>query len=101
MINDSFSSKEILVQLMAKIDGINTTLNRQDGLLSAIHEQSAGRDEKIRDLKKQVETLQTEMSILTVKVQSLGSFNKIVLTIWSGFILLVSLFGEKIFNHIF
>lgn len=101
MNEDNFSAKEILLQLMIKVDGVISAVNKQELLLNTIHEASAGRDEKIKDLKVQVETLETEVKLLTEKVEGLKSFNKTIIALWSGFILFVSIFGKDLINRIF
>jgi len=100
-MTDNFSQKEILLQLMTKVDGLTNAVNKQELLLNTIHEASAGRDEKIKDLKEQVIVLEDEVKTLTSKVEALKSFNKTIVAIWSGFILLISLFGKDLMNKIF
>lgn len=56
---------------------------------------------EIKDLKVQVETLETEVKLLTEKVEGLKSFNKTIIALWSGFILFVSIFGKDLINRIF
>jgi chromosome segregation ATPase len=101
MNNDTFSQKEILVQLMGKVDNMSAAISKQEQLLSSIHEQSAGRDEKIKELKRDVEKLQTEMTTLNATVQSLKSFNKIIMGAWGAVVFIISVFGKDIFNKIF
>lgn len=101
MSNDNFSQKEILLQLMSKVDNLNVSVNNQQLLLNTIHDASAGRDEKIRDLKEQVITLEDEVKILTEKVEGLKSFNKTIVAIWSGCILLLSMFSKYIIERVF
>lgn len=101
MPTDNFSQKEILLQLMLKVDNLTGAVNKQELLLNTIHEASAGRDEKIKDLKNQVIVLEDEVKTLTEKVEGLKSFNKILVAIWSGFILFISMFGKDIINKIF
>jgi archaellum component FlaC len=101
MPDDHFSPKEILLQIMTKMDKLTQAVNKQELLLNTIHEASAGRDEKIRDLKQQVVILEEEVKLLTTKVQSLKSFNKTLVAIWSGFILFISIFGRDLINRIF
>jgi len=101
MTDDNFSPKEMLIQVLGKIDSLATAVSKQELLLNTIHEASAGRDEKIKDLKTQVVTLEDEVKILTEKVEALKSFNKIIISTWSGFILFISLFGKDIFNKLF
>jgi chromosome segregation ATPase len=101
MSNDNFSQKEILLQLISKVDNLADTLNKQELLLNTIHEASANRDEKIKDLKDQVIILEEEVKTLTHKVEALKSFNKTIVAIWSGFILLVSMFGKDLINRFF
>jgi chromosome segregation ATPase len=98
---ETFSPKEILLQLMAKLDTLNYAVNKQELLLNTIHEASANRDEKIKDLKDQVIILEDEVKTLTGKVEALKSFNKTLVAIWSGFILLISMFGKELINRIF
>lgn len=86
---------------MSKLDHLTGAVNKQELLLNTIHQASAGRDEKIKGLKDQVVILEKEVQILTRKVEGLKSFNKIIVAIWSGFILLVSLFGKDLVNKIF
>jgi hypothetical protein len=101
MSEDNFSQKEMLIQVMSKIDGLALSVSKQELLLNTIHEASANRDEKIKDLKDQVIILEEEVKILTGRVEALKSFNKIIVAIWSGFILVISLFGRDIFNRLF
>ena len=86
---------------MIKVDGLTSAVNKQELLLNTIHEASAGRDEKIKDLKQQVITLEDEVKILTEKVEGLKAFNKTIMAIWGGFILFVSMFGKDLLNRIF
>lgn len=101
MPNDNFSQKEILLQLISKLDILTTAVNKQELLLNTIHEASASRDEKIKDLKAQVVILEDKVEALVSKVEALKSFNKVIVAIWSGFIILISVFGRDIINKIF
>ena len=101
METDTFSHKEMFVQLLTKIDGITAAVNKQELLLNSIHEASASRDEKIRDLKSDVKTLQSEVIILTAKVQSLKAFNRNIVGVWSIVILFISIFGRDILYRLF
>ena len=101
MENDNFSPKEILLQLMSKMDAVSTAVNKQELLLNSIHEASASRDEKIRDLKLEVKTLQEDVVKLTTKVQSLKAFNRNIVGIWSALILFISIFGRDILYRLF
>lgn len=101
MPNDNFSQKEILLQLISKLDILTTAVNKQELLLNTIHEASASRDEKIKDLKAQVVILEDEVKALVSKVEALKSFNKIIVAIWSGFIIIISVFGRDIISKIF
>lgn len=101
MPNDNFSQKEILLQLISKLDILTTAVNKQEPLLNTIHEASASRHEKIKDLKAQVVILEDEVKALVSKVEALKSFNKIIVAIWSGFIILISVFGRDIISKIF
>jgi predicted nucleic acid-binding Zn-ribbon protein len=100
-MSDNFSQKEILLQLMSKVDTLNNSLTKQELLLNSINAATVARDEKIKDLRVEVKVLQDEMVTLTDKVSSLKAFNKTIVAIWSGFILLISLFGKEIFNKLF
>lgn len=100
MNEENFSYKEMLIQVIGKIDGLAIAVNKQELLLNTIHEASAGRDEKIKDLKTQVVILEDEVKVLTSKVEALKSFNKTLLAIWSGFILFISIFGRELFNRL-
>lgn len=101
MLNENFSQKEILLQLMGKVDAITAKLANQELMLNTIHEASAGRDEKIKDLRADVQELQTEVKELTDKVSALKAFNKTIVAIWSGFILFISMFGKDIVTRLF
>ena len=101
MENDNFSPKEILLQLMSKMDAVSTAVTKQELLLNSIHEASANRDEKIRDLKLEVKTLQEDVVKLTTKVQSLKAFNRNIVGIWSALILFISIFGRDILYRLF
>ena len=101
MTSENFSQKEILLKLMSKVDMLTDAVNKQELLLTTIHGASASRDEKIKDLKDQVVILEDEVKILTSRVEGLKSFNKLIVAIWSGFILLISLFGKELINRIF
>ena len=68
MPNDNFSQKEILLQLISKMDILTTAVNKQELLLNTIHEASASRDEKIKDLKNQVVILEDKVEALVSKV---------------------------------
>lgn len=94
MPSENFSSKEILLQLMNKLDNLTTAVNKQDILLNTIHEASGARDEKIKDLKIKFEELED-------KVEELKSFNKILVAAWSAVVLFVSIFGRDLINRIF
>ena len=100
-MTDNFSQKEILLQLISKLDTLTEAVNKQEILLTTIHSASASRDEKIKDLKEQVIILEDKVKTLTDRVESLGSFRTTVLAIWGGFILVISLFGRDIMNKIF
>lgn len=86
---------------MLKLDNLANSVNKQELLLNTINEASAGRDEKIKDLKVQVVVLEDEVKTLTKRVEGLKSFNKTIITLWSGFILFISLFGKDLINRIF
>lgn len=86
---------------MGKIDLLNNTVNKQELLLNSINSATIARDEKIKDLNVEVKVIQDEVADLTTKVQSLKSFNKTLVAIWSGFILLISVFGRDLINKIF
>jgi hypothetical protein len=101
MNGDNFSYKEMLITVMTKIDTLTIGVNKQELLLNSIHEASAGRDEKIKDLKRDVKTLQDEVVTLTLKVQSLKAFNRNIVAIWSFVVVLVSVFGREVFNFVF
>ncbi len=101
MPNDNFSQKEILLQLISKLDILTTAVYKQELLLNTIHEASASRDEKIKDLKAQVVILEDKVEALVSKVEALKSFNKVIVAIWSGFIIIISVFGRDIINKIF
>ncbi len=98
---DTFSQKEILLQLMTKMDTLNHAVNKQELLLNTIHEASANRDEKIRELREQVVALEKKVDNQSDKIQALKTFNKTIIAIWSGFILMISLFGRDLVNRIF
>jgi len=100
-MNDNFSQKEILLQLISKMDNLTTAVNKQELLLNTIHEASASRDEKIKDLETQVVILEDEVKALVSKVEALKSFNKVLVAIWSGFIIIISVFGRDIIIKIF
>jgi archaellum component FlaC len=101
MAGDSFSQKEILIQLMGKVDTIGATLGKQELMLNTIHEASASRDEKIKDLKEQVINLEVKVEDLSAHVEALKSFNKVVLFAWGALVFLISTFGRDIFNKLF
>jgi len=98
---ETFSQKEILLQLMSKMDAVSHAVNKQELLLTTINEASASRDEKIKELKTQVVVLENKVEELSDKVEALKSFNKTLLAFWSFVVLVVSLFGKEIFNKIF
>lgn len=100
MSDENFSYKEMLVQVMGKIDNLAAAVNKKELLLNSIHEASAGRDEKIKDLKVQVVILEEEVKTLTTKVEALKAFNKTLVAIWSAFILFISIFGREVFNRL-
>ena len=101
MSDDNFSQKEILLQLISKVELLTISVNSQQLLLNTIHEASTVRDERMKDLKQQVIILEEEVKTLTTKVEALKSFNKTIVAIWSGFILLVSIFGKDLIDRIF
>jgi peptidoglycan hydrolase CwlO-like protein len=101
MESDSFSSKEILLQLMTKMDSIASAVSKQELLLNTIHEASAGRDEKIKDLRNDVKTLQDEVITLTKRIESLKTFRTTVMAFWAAFVVFISMFGRDIFNKVF
>lgn len=101
METDNFSYKEILLQLILKVDAVNMAVNKQELLLNTIHQASASRDEKISELKDKVVILEDTVVLLAEKIAELKTFNKTLLAIWSGFILFISFFGKILFDRIF
>lgn len=101
MTADNFSHKEILIQVIAKLDNLAVAVSKQELLLNSIYEASAARDEKILELRNKVIILEDTVVVLSEKIEALKSFNKTLLAIWSGFILLVSIFGRDLINKVF
>ena len=94
MTVDNFSQKEILIQLMTKVDIMTTAMNEQKVLLTGITERSESRDLKLSELK-------TELEIVKKDLEELKTFYTRIMTMWAAFMLLLSLFGKEIVNRIF
>lgn len=77
---DEFSTKEMLLQLMAKVESLNLAMQEQRILLEKHMEASLSRDEKIREIK---EDLDTGLASLDIRVGKLEKFQIKAMLVWS------------------
>ena len=94
MSPDNFSQKEILIQLMSKVDLMTTAMNEQKVLLTGITEKSENRDTQISELKAEVKELKLE-------VEALHDWQTKAMTLWALAVFAFGLIANKLINTIF
>jgi hypothetical protein len=100
MQNDSFSQKEILLQLMTEMRETRKDIAEQRMLLQSHINASIGRDEKIAELTKQIIELTKQMSTVRTDleaVQNSFAFFKFKVTFIASIIATgLGLLGQKV-----
>jgi hypothetical protein len=94
MSNDNFSQKEILIQLMAKMEILTTSVNSQQVLLTSIAQASENRDAKLTELKTELQTVKED-------VEQIKTWQTKAMTIWALLVFVVGLVANKLISTLF
>lgn len=90
MPSDDFTTKEMLLQLMTRVESINIGMQEQRVLLERHMQASVSRDDTIKELKVEVKTMKAD-------VENLKSLATKAATVWAIAVTVIGFALNRIF----